>query len=405
MRITAIRYCLHPKATPLIISALCILSNIGCTAHKILNPSRQDYLKIFEQPESSGPCSIAVIEFDDQGELWEPRQLNAAIHHIQRQNEQSESGAIVVVYVHGWKQNAFWESGRLPKLKDDLLAIAATSQKTSGHSIPVVGVYIAWRGSSTTFKSAENITFWNRKSAAMRVSSLSMTETLMKVMHTAKQNPQSKCIVIGYSMGGLILEKSFSHALLLAALQEETLVDSPVDLMVTIGSASSALQAKQTIDAFKRNGSRLVIEDREGRLRDADVPLMLSITSETDTATGTAYPIGQWISTFFDRFRTYQDENLPSQKYLATRTIGHVPLLRSHTAEINDGNVQINQVENRYNTTPLWVMQVPDEILSGHSDESNPLFDNLLTQLIIGNNIYGSNEKLKLMHESEIADP
>lgn len=394
---------LHRKFSAFIIIIMGIPTFLGlggCTSHKIQNSSRVDYYRTFTEPNASNEYSISIIEFDDQGELWDPAQLDSAILHLQEQNKHSENGVVTFVYIHGWKQDASWKSERLPQFKRDLQTISEKTMDASGDALPVVGIYIGWRGSSTTLRKAEDFTFWNRKSAAERVASLSMTETLLKVTYNAKQNPKSKCIVMGYSMGGFILEKSLSQALMLAALQPEAVVNAPVDLVVTVGSAAPALQAKQTIDAFKRNNSRLVIEDQEGRIRDANAPMIVSITSESDSATKVAFPIGQWFSTFFDRYRTYKDETLPSQKTLANRTVGHMPFLRSHYVELEDDSVVICEIAERYNDTPFWIMQVPDTVLSGHSDASNPNIDSLLTQLIQRNNIYTSNETLKLINDT-----
>jgi hypothetical protein len=49
--------------------------------------------------------SLAFIEFDDQGELWAPSQLDRALNHLERLN-QSEDGIALVLFVHGWNADA-----------------------------------------------------------------------------------------------------------------------------------------------------------------------------------------------------------------------------------------------------------------------------------------------------------
>ncbi len=57
--------------------------------------------------------SICAIEFDDQGELWDPRQLDETIAHIQYECKHSQGGnaskesdksgeVIVITFTHGW---------------------------------------------------------------------------------------------------------------------------------------------------------------------------------------------------------------------------------------------------------------------------------------------------------------
>jgi len=48
--------------------------------------------------------SLAFIEFDDQGELWSPSQLDSALAHLERLN--AGPGVALVVYVHGWNNDA-----------------------------------------------------------------------------------------------------------------------------------------------------------------------------------------------------------------------------------------------------------------------------------------------------------
>ena len=53
------------------------------------------------------PC-LAFLEFDEMGEMWEPRQLDNAIRLI----ETAQKGAdehhppVVITFTHGWKNNA-----------------------------------------------------------------------------------------------------------------------------------------------------------------------------------------------------------------------------------------------------------------------------------------------------------
>ena len=49
--------------------------------------------------------TLAYIEFDDQGELWSPSQMSRATELIKRAT-QPEAGSLVVVFIHGWQNNA-----------------------------------------------------------------------------------------------------------------------------------------------------------------------------------------------------------------------------------------------------------------------------------------------------------
>src|ERR1700747_2027477 len=76
----------------------------------IPNQYYQNQLSSYE-PEG---YSLCIIEFDDQGELWDPSQLDATLRHVQRICGGSQAGdlskgsgeVIVITFVHGWMHNA-----------------------------------------------------------------------------------------------------------------------------------------------------------------------------------------------------------------------------------------------------------------------------------------------------------
>src|SRR5205809_6163622 len=47
---------------------------------------------------------LGFVEFDDQGWLWQRRQLNAVIERIAE--EEKTRRLLIVTFVHGWKHNA-----------------------------------------------------------------------------------------------------------------------------------------------------------------------------------------------------------------------------------------------------------------------------------------------------------
>ncbi|MEE9562881.1 MAG: hypothetical protein V3W50_07415, partial [Thermoanaerobaculia bacterium] len=69
---------------------------LGCTPSKMYRP-----VSVQEDPD----YTLAFVEFDDQGEMWDPAQLSRAVKVIEQGN-QNEDGCIVVTYIHGWQHNA-----------------------------------------------------------------------------------------------------------------------------------------------------------------------------------------------------------------------------------------------------------------------------------------------------------
>ena len=222
--------------------------------------------------------SLAVIEFDDEGNHWDRRQFVNAMNEIDRISEYMEDresvgveegvrtdGIFLVVYVHGWRTNSSENRETLSKFRWYISELADSEQtcyrpqgtshgpssvrhpasersNTECQSRPhVFGVYISWRGDSVgerlrRLPGAEYVTFWDRMAAARRVAGIAMTETLLGLFDTLEtadrsrffsRNPQgdmqlnavsapprSRSLVIGHSMGARILEQAFAQAFL-----------------------------------------------------------------------------------------------------------------------------------------------------------------------------------------------
>ena len=63
----------------------------------------------------SAGYSVCTIEFDDQGEFWDPEQLESTISHIrdacnaaveEGTGPSSKTEVIVITFIHGWMHNA-----------------------------------------------------------------------------------------------------------------------------------------------------------------------------------------------------------------------------------------------------------------------------------------------------------
>lgn len=116
--------------------------------------------------------------------------------------------------------------------------------------------------------------------------------------------------------------------------------------------------------------------------------MIASITSEADGATGRAYPLGRTIASLGTSFRRDHEPGRPSQRYLATHALGHVDALTSHRAFVRDGEVVIEPISGAFNDTPFWVIQVSREISRDHGDVNNPVYGQLIEQLIALNQVY-----------------
>jgi hypothetical protein len=351
----------------------------------------------------------AYIEFDEQGDFWDRRQLASAVEAIRN----ARPPVLLAVYAHGWQNHS--QSADVNRFNGRLLAKLASTPPIKGN-YTVVGVYLGWNGKklhgrtrSSLWKATEvgtPFTFWGRKNAAAnRVGGTSVTEAIFSVARAARERSQgSKVLMIGHSFGALVMERAVSQAMIGALMfqnietGEDKSVVLPADLVVLVNSAAESIYAKQMIDFFRSNpqGSR-----SEENYIGPDRPLVVSVTASADTATGVAFPIGTNISNLGGTFRDYEssDGRTIGQRQFLTTTSGHNETLASHRivpagrdyplrgggafennleypregvfATTPDDWWRVERTGNPYNRTPYWIVHVPKEISGGHTDVWN----------------------------------
>jgi hypothetical protein len=390
---------------------LLALSAVGCIKQQMYRP---------DNIEKGPGYTLGFVEFDDQGEPWAPAQAERVVETIERAN-QSPNGAVVIVFVHGWKNNASTEQevntgyslNGFNKLLTELTRLTRVAHPTSPPE--VVGVFIAWRGQSA--KALQNLTFWGRRKAARRVASPSAAGTLFEILTAARANPKSRVGLIGHSFGGLLVEAVMTQAmsaLLFSGAQAQE--DFPADLVVLINPASEAVHAKEFIDLLARDGIAIYRVDTKGKRYSR--PLIVSVTSEGDLATRLYFPIGARLGGLGKHYRKYGPEFCSpgeSQRAFLLHTSGNMEVLFSHTVtrqplppgtQVPEADVQLRVkkdpttgktsfsftgLHDRYtvksiprtlNQTPYWIMRVPKSLIPNHSDIFGPDTLRLLMALV-----------------------
>jgi hypothetical protein len=388
----------HDRSGAIRVSLVLLLSLVAaampaCVPHKLYNELPELYLQQIAGDELGAvPAHIAVIEFDDHGVFWKRQQLEDTLELIRDANCAADDGTLVIIYVHGWKNNANPDAkdGALARFRESVRGNAARNPADRPFAADrVVGVFLGWRGDTSDVPVQEQLTFWDRRRAGERVASAHMQETLLRIMRATKERPGSKCFIVGHSMGGMIVAKTMAPILTTLLLsQDDGGTPLPVDLVLLQNPALDALASWQTIDLLKRVNARLELRTPNGNKEPARGPLIVSITSEADTATGRAYPFGRNIASFGTSFRRDHAPGEPSQRDLVTHALGHVEYLTSHRAFLRDGAVMIERIPEAFNDTPFWVIRVSREISKDHGDVGNPVYGRLVEQLIELNDVY-----------------
>ncbi|HEY3602274.1 MAG TPA: hypothetical protein VGK72_09990, partial [Chthoniobacterales bacterium] len=143
---------------------------------------------------------LAYIEFDEQGDFWNRDQLKRAVDLVK-----TTSKPLLVVYVHGWQNNASDASNDVPQFHRVLEKLAQT-EEIGQQGYQVVGVYLGWRGKQAYDPFLKVVSFPNRKAAAARIgSSNTITEAIFRVVYEARRRTGARTILIGHSFGALVV--------------------------------------------------------------------------------------------------------------------------------------------------------------------------------------------------------
>ena len=294
-------------------------------------------------PTGNGnPYLLGFIEFDDQGQLWDRRQMRDVVGKLA--GEAGTKELLMVVFVHGWKHSAAPGDenietfrkvlGQLSEAESQIAKLTGTSPRA------VAGVYLGWRGGSVTVPLLKELTFWERKNTAQKVGHGGVTEVLSR-LELIKQDKEStdpghsrtRLVVVGHSFGGAvvstalaqILESRFVQTVGPAGVQSD--VAGFADLVVLINPAFEAMQFTPLSDMAAERGTYFA----------SQLPVVLELTSEADYATRYAFPAGRWLSTRFEKTRdrtrwnavTRQQETI-DESAANIAAVGHFPPYRTH---------------------------------------------------------------------------
>jgi pimeloyl-ACP methyl ester carboxylesterase len=287
---------------------------------------------------------LGFIEFDDQGQLFDRRQMYAVLGQIAV--ESANDDFILVVFVHGWKHNAREGDDNIDHFRDVLQRLSQTETALSqAQKLPprkVLGVYLGWRGESVSVPGLDNVTFWDRKNTAHKVGHGAVTEVLNRIdqirqtkdAQDGSGHSRSRVVVVGHSFGGAVVFSALEQIL------ESRFVQSPGpagvvgdaagfgNLVVLVNPAFEALLYSPLSDMSTERASYF----------ESQLPVLAVLTSETDDATKIAFPIGRWFSQFFEKERTQKRSNpishteeTISERRADMTAVGHFDPYRTHT--------------------------------------------------------------------------
>jgi hypothetical protein len=277
---------------------------------------------------------LGVIEMSDDGHVSDDVQKDLVLARLREValggkgkniDVKKSPGAVVVTFVHGWHHRS--------KVCDNNLAcfrrvLQALSEGTGRNGRPVFGIYIGWRGD--THEKAKALSFYNRKATAHHIGHEGGREVLLDLDDTYRelndridngmQHPVTM-VTAGHSFGGALVYSAVEAALVRelrrqggAAGSEHVVGRRAVDcagakvrpirpgigdLVVLVNPAFEARRYEQFVKD----------EATEGHYSDKQLPVLLTVASEGDSAVKVAFPAGRsvYFSVFPWRYRGITD--------------------------------------------------------------------------------------------------
>jgi hypothetical protein len=274
----------------------------------ILNRPHQPANSIFVEDS----YTLSIVEFDDQGLCYRRGQMDALSAELARLEG---SAPVIVVFAHGWKHDARSSDGNLSSFK---AILKNTSLMAEGR--PVFGVFIAWRGLTWYGCGIDNLTFWGRQEAAMRVAVGSPRELLGRLRQFRDREikegrAEPVLVIIGHSFGGLLIYSAVAQSLIeSAATQAGQIVPSFANLVLVVNAAFAAARYLPIQDQIQNR-----------TFAEGQPPVFAAVTARNDWATGAAFPVGEFIPTLSESTLTWRER----QAILST--IGHMRPIMTHT--------------------------------------------------------------------------
>ena len=314
--------------------------------------------------------SLAFVEFNNKGDLWDKRQLDEVLRAIDDADQRSGHRALVITFIHGWKNNARQTNNNVLDLRRQMNRIAAEACKGDWPHCGVVGIYLAWGGDliSRDWNTLRTLTYFDRRNVAIDVATdpkatmVPVGDALFAIMKRTKDGPDrstNQSVVVGHSFGGLILEYAITKRMreIGEELRKElakhdtadeihlNTLDDFANLVVLINQAAPAADAVELLSQYRGDLQKVNLlrppaksgcakDDSSQDCKELTRPLILSVSSEADLATRAVLPIAETIAPPKDRPRKLPpDTDLPAGldvKKVFTTAAAHTPQLYSH---------------------------------------------------------------------------
>lgn len=314
---------------------------------------------------------LHVVEFNDTG-LYSSIGLKQKDNLMEFLSESEDEDHLIVLFVHGWCNNAADDNEYVIGFRSTLKFIAdderrvAENRKTPPRK--VVGVYVGWRGLSWAYEDLCYLTFGSREESAITIGHGQLYElllTLEKFRH--ENNPErdkagTQLILTGHSLGAAMLYHAISHD-----LRRRTLLSADCDPVEPFGSLIILVNPALTDQSYRPLRE---ISEKKDCYNAEQLPILMVANSENDKTI-------QWVFGFLQGLLCIsKDPGLECPTTLGPPT-HRLDLLKDHTPpsyqskcgppEIyRDKALTLLDCENRKSRIPYMIIRVSEDILPDH---------------------------------------
>jgi len=248
---------------------------------------------------------LGIVEFNDEGLAWNRNQRTAVLTMLRQKGAQN--GALIVMFVHGWKHNATVCDDNVACFRRVLAGLAeAEARNPRPAKRAIIGIYFGWRGLSYCREPARTVSLWSRKRVGEKLGESQGREFLREILRAYKDlkgdNHDTRLIVAGHSLGAGVVYSAFGPLVTQAlndALDNRTGSQiEPIDHVGDIPLPDLIVLANPAFEAelYKRTQRDLQKMERlHLRFADEQLPLMVTVSSESDMATHRIFPPGQFV--------------------------------------------------------------------------------------------------------------
>jgi hypothetical protein len=300
---------------------------------------------------------VGYVEFDEQGWFWMPDNGKDDIGHREQvlkvqdmiagaaqldPSRKTAKAIILVAFVHGWQNNADPDRQNNTQEFKGMLANLAKEERARDPLAPrrIVGVYIGWPGLSADVQPFQDMSFYSRKNAGDRVGYyggvtevLSRLESLNDSINESlpKGDIPSFYVVVGHSFGAQVVYDSLMQVVTQRVAERKVTkyleAPSPAMRAALAPNLKQGRESPPAGEPLQPFGDLVVLinpafeGERYFNLKTFTEefvyptdqrPVLAIFCSETDVDTRVYFPIGRYVSTFFDRYR---DDSLGSLQH------------------------------------------------------------------------------------------